>query len=34
VADVLEVSDYAWLDFISPFGYAFHPVSDLAGVSW
>ena len=28
MADVHEVSDYAWLDFISPLGYAFHPVSD------
>jgi hypothetical protein len=34
VADVHEVSDYAWLDFISPLGYAFHPVSDQPGVSW
>lgn len=34
VADVHEVSDYAWLDFMSPLGYAFHPVSDHTGVSW
>jgi len=34
VADVHEVSDYAWLDFISSLGLRLHPVSDCTGVSW
>jgi hypothetical protein len=33
VADAHEVSDYARLDFISPLGHAFQPVSDHAGVA-